>query len=110
MSSSVILHLSDLHFDSLETEDVAQARRAVALQGLIRALRQLFDIEPELRPGAICISGDIAYRGSRADYDLAEVWIQQLLQVLDLMPTDIIASAGNHDIIIRMPTTSSAFQ
>jgi 3',5'-cyclic AMP phosphodiesterase CpdA len=75
MPSFVLLHLSDLHFDALETEAVPQARRTVVLQGLVRALRDLLSTEPGLQPNALVIPGDIAYRGSRGDYYLAEVYL-----------------------------------
>ena len=72
MIKQVILHLSDLHFGCDKSES-ARAARKLALDGLASAIRSL---EPEWQPTILCISGDIACKGLKSDYDEALLGLQ----------------------------------
>lgn len=94
MSDTIILHLSDLHFGG-DWNPQRKAERQIVLGRLIELVAAQ---EAAWKPTCICISGDIAYRGKREDYDAAEEWLKKLLETLDLSFADVIPCPGNHDV------------
>ncbi|MCP4214982.1 MAG: hypothetical protein GY765_10005, partial [bacterium] len=91
--NKTILHLTDLHFgDSNETN---AAKRKNTLTELLVTLEAL---PPERKPHSIAISGDIGWNGTKKDYDIAEAWFKELLEMLHLSADDVIPAPGNHDI------------
>jgi hypothetical protein len=94
MSATTILHLTDLHFGMGSTpKDLAE--RKVALDGLFTALKGL---PAAWKPGIVCLSGDIGWRGAATDYAEAKKWLKLLLARLDLTANDLFLCPGNHDI------------
>jgi predicted MPP superfamily phosphohydrolase len=94
MTKQAILHLSDLHFGGDKSES-ARAARKLALDGLASTIRSL---ESEWQPTILCISGDIAFKGIKSDYDEASAWLRKLLADLKLSADHVLICAGNHDI------------
>jgi hypothetical protein len=94
MSDVTILHLSDLHFGG-DWGEQQRAERATVLSHLLDFVVRL---QSPWKPHCICISGDIAYRGSKSDYKEAEFWIGELLSRLGLTAVDLVVCAGNHDV------------
>ena len=93
-----ILHLSDLHFGAEPTNSISSHAVAKRKNTLAAFIESLNSINTELRPNIVVISGDIAWKGRRQDYDKAKTWLRKLLRILDLTPEDLILCAGNHDI------------
>ena len=93
-----ILHLSDLHFgrnnDSrFEKSDFFNKKK------IMNELLELFkEITVEDRPHHIVVTGDIAWKGKKSEFEEAFIWFEQLLQVLNLSGDDISFCVGNHDI------------
>ena len=99
MSSStqpynVILHLSDLHFGWDGRDQNKIAERTIALRELLSELQSL---ARSWKPGIICITGDIGWRGVENDYVEARNWIERLLEALNLESEALFLCAGNHD-------------
>lgn len=95
-----ILHLSDIHFGIEPTNDRLinnnqVAERELVLRGLKKKLKEL---DKEWEPDSLIISGDIAWRGKKGDYELAKVWLEELLQSLNINPNRMIVCPGNHDL------------
>jgi hypothetical protein len=91
-----ILHLTDIHFGWEGDNPSGQADRKVCLDGLLNEVKKL---EGSWRPTVICLTGDIAWRGSTSDYDEARTWLEGLLQVCGLTYAELVICPGNHDVI-----------
>lgn len=95
-NSQILLHLTDLHFGMNAKSVDENDNRTLSQQTLLATLRSL---PPEWKPTIICLSGDIGYFGSKGDYDLAKVWLDELLDVCGLSYDRVVVAAGNHDIV-----------
>jgi predicted MPP superfamily phosphohydrolase/energy-coupling factor transporter ATP-binding protein EcfA2 len=85
------LHLSDFHFRS----DQQWEQRPI-LEAL---LRELGDLDHDERPDLVFLTGDIAHRGKRAEYEQAERFFAQLAETLELDPRErFFVVPGNHDV------------
>jgi len=94
----VILHISDLHFGwDCKSEQALSERKVVLEQKFIRAVR---DLDPQLRPNVICITGDLGGRGQASDYILAGDWLDILLRDLKIGKEAVVICPGNHDVDI----------
>lgn len=89
-----ILHISDLHF---REDDPEADQRNIVLRGALDTIRTLADAGRP-RPGIVCVTGDIAWGGTRQDYDLANEWFEEVRSALDLSFEDFVLCPGNHDI------------
>jgi tetratricopeptide (TPR) repeat protein/3',5'-cyclic AMP phosphodiesterase CpdA len=100
-ATEVLLHLSDLHFGdhkypkNLSHAQAHKSGKKLILEALLKTLSIL---EDEWKPTAVCISGDIAFDGSKEDYLEAEEWIGKLLTLLKLTSDDLVMCPGNHDV------------
>lgn len=91
-----ILHISDLHFGmESEKDETKKAQRDNALKEMIKTLSNLKDGD---RPHIVVISGDIAWQGKESAYSIANEWISNLLNVLNVGKENLVVCAGNHDI------------
>jgi 3',5'-cyclic AMP phosphodiesterase CpdA len=90
----VILHISDLHF-GVPTPPAETVARQLALGSLGEHLAK---IEAEWRPTAVLVGGDLAWSGSRDEFDLCGEWLDALLRRLEVPKSALAACAGNHDI------------
>lgn len=91
-----ILHLSDLHFGWEGDAASGLADRKVCLDGLLSELKVL---DTKWKPSIICITGDIAWKGTAKDYEVAKKWLDELLEVCGLTYEQMVICPGNHDII-----------
>lgn len=91
------LHLSDLHFRKSHAYD-----ENVVLKALLRDLA-----EQQVRPDVIAVSGDIAFSGQPAEYDLARRFFDDLLQVTGLGKDRLFLVPGNHDIDRNLISTGA---
>jgi hypothetical protein len=86
-----VLHLSDFHFRASTTWDAntVLGRLAVDIGRMAR---------DGLAPDLIVLTGDIAYSGKAAEYDLARAWItRELLPAAKLGVDRLVIVPGNHD-------------
>ena len=101
-----LLHLSDLHIraDEEETTD-----RGMVLDPLLERLEA--DYNKGLRPELVLITGDIAFQGIEAEYELALPFLQNLLQILHLSPERLYMVPGNHDVYRKAyrPTETTTY-
>lgn len=99
MSTTTLLHLSDLHFGMEAKSDKEQslsAQRKNTLDTLEETLRGL---PREWRPDLVVISGDIAWKGRTGDYEAAAQWLtSNILEPWALKSSDLIICPGNHDL------------
>jgi DNA repair exonuclease SbcCD nuclease subunit len=51
------------------------------------------------RPDAVLISGDVAYQGSKEEYDFAYAWLEDLCKRCGTDLSTVFLIPGNHDII-----------
>ncbi|MEU8091667.1 metallophosphoesterase family protein [Micromonospora chalcea] len=98
--SSVILHLSDLHFGTdygFPVNPQAVPVLKVALDEVIEnGLVQLG--RPQV--GVVIVSGDITTRGEPDGFLEAQAFFERLLNRLNLTPDNLILVPGNHDILL----------
>lgn len=93
-----ILHLSDIHFGRNYPEygiKDAFEKKDQILEDLISCIA---NIEDGFRPEHIVVTGDIAWRGKKKDFDEAYEWFSKLLSVTGLQGKDITFCVGNHDV------------
>lgn len=94
-----VLHLSDLHFGMEPNQKVPSTvvdQRNLTLAELIKKLNQ---VGHKWRPHVVAITGDIAWKARKSDYQKAQKWLtEKLLPVLNLSPDKLIICPGNHDI------------
>jgi predicted phosphodiesterase/energy-coupling factor transporter ATP-binding protein EcfA2 len=86
------MHLSDLHVggEDWQRDDV--------LGALVRDLPELL-AERELRPDLLFVTGDVASRGRREEYDGAFVVLEKLTHALGLERREhVFLVPGNHDV------------
>ncbi|MCP4664102.1 MAG: hypothetical protein GY856_52630, partial [bacterium] len=86
------LHLSDFHFEVGERWD-----RRATLRSLLRHLGELK--QQDLAPDLVCVTGDVARRGGRHDFQQAERFFKELATTLELDPAErFFLVPGNHDV------------
>lgn len=85
------LHLSDLHFRVGQTWD-----QRTTLTALIRKLAELRD--KGLSPDLIFVTGDIAWSGKKDEYEQAERFFAQVMEVTEVPRERWFVVPGNHDV------------
>ncbi len=86
-----ILHISDLHIKEKEHFD-----RTLVLNPLIERVRK--DKKQGLGPELVVVTGDIAFKGVKEEYDQAKTFFDDLLQALGLENERLFIVPGNHDV------------
>ncbi|MCP4130523.1 MAG: AAA family ATPase [bacterium] len=94
MAKTQILHISDLHITG--NKDISK----------LTALGQLFDrIELDkkngFRPELVVVSGDVAFSGTKAEYNNAKSFFDSLLIQLNLPEDRLYIVPGNHDVDLK---------
>ena len=90
-----VIHLSDIHF---KESDNPVASRVDDIASAIFSLARSVD------KNLIAISGDIAFSGSKSEYDVATKFIEGLQAALENetgVAADVVVTAGNHDCILK---------
>jgi hypothetical protein len=86
------IHLSDLHIKA----DGDTAPQTAVLEDFLR------DIESRIgdfgKPQFVLISGDLAYSGREAEYEVASQFVGRLAAVLGMPTSDVFIVPGNHDV------------
>src|SRR5262245_51844881 len=89
------LHLSDIHFGQ------GPISRRWDQQLVLRALQEdLLRLEERQipNPDAVFITGDIAFSGSKSEYEGAARWIEELIAEIKVSPLEVLTVPGNHDV------------
>jgi len=92
-NKTTILHISDIHIESGTDK---KFDRSVVLDPLLKRVKE--DFNRGLKPEFIVVTGDIAYKGLKEEYDLATAFFNDLLTTLELGPDKIFIVPGNHDV------------
>ena len=88
------LHLSDLH---LKSEPGLGFNRKVVLEALWNDIDK--QIAKGIQPDFVVFTGDVAYRGTKREYELAgQHFFDPLLDVTGLSKDQLFIVPGNHDI------------
>lgn len=86
------MHLSDLHVSGPDWQ------RDDVLDALVRDLPELL-ADRELQPDLLFVTGDVATRGRREEYDGAQAVLERIVGTLGLEPTEhVFMVPGNHDV------------
>ncbi|MCP4698860.1 MAG: SUMF1/EgtB/PvdO family nonheme iron enzyme [Gammaproteobacteria bacterium] len=88
-----LVHLSDLH---LSADPEQRRNQDIVTRSLLDALRDLK--VNGLALDVIVITGDIAFAGKAADYQIAEDFCQKLLQTTGVTREHLYLAPGNHDV------------
>ena len=91
MKPIVWLHLSDLHFRASQAYDAN-----VVLKALLRDIAERIE-QGGLRPDFVAVTGDVAFSGKPAEYDLARQFFDDLLRTAGLGKDRLFLVPGNHD-------------
>lgn len=91
MTSLCILHISDLHIGKKEGFD-----RSLVLEPLVQRVTE--DKGNGLTPELVIVTGDIANKGIREEYDLAKGFLDDLMQAAGLPNEMLFIVPGNHDV------------
>ncbi|XHR84796.1 MAG: metallophosphoesterase [Gloeotrichia echinulata GP01] len=83
-----ILHLSDLHFGTTDNADLWQSQLAEDLR---------YELKCE-HLDALLISGDIANKSTKEEYEAAESFLDNLCDAFSIQRKHIVIVPGNHDI------------
>ena len=92
MNTITWLHVSDLHFRTSQAYDAN-----VVLRALLRDVAERIEQEG-LQPDFLAVSGDIAFSGQPAEYDLARRFFDDLLRTTELPKERLFLVPGNHDV------------
>lgn len=90
-----ILHLSDIHFSTKLNEE--RSLHTDVRDQLLNDLRDAM-IPQHGRIDKVLIAGDIAFSGTRAEYEEAAKWLHQVTTLVGCQPTDVLTVPGNHDV------------
>jgi formylglycine-generating enzyme required for sulfatase activity/predicted phosphodiesterase len=86
-----LLHISDLHFRAKDSWDADPVRNALIEDAFaLRSERGAVDL--------IVVTGDVAFAGVKAEYDLADRWLGALVLRLGVPRERVVLVPGNHDV------------
>ena len=86
------LQISDLHLRGSRAYDAN-----VVLKALLRDVGERIK-EDELRPDFVAVTGDLAFSGKPAEYELVRRFLDELLRVTGLDKGRLFLVPGNHDV------------
>ena len=92
-NKTTILHISDIHIESGPDK---KFDRSVVLDPLLKRVEE--DYKKGLQPELVAVTGDIAYKGIKEEYDLAAAFFTDLLDAVKLGGDKIFIVPGNHDV------------
>jgi len=91
--SATILHVSDTQFGRYHRFDPSDSLAGYLIRDVEKLLRD--DVPPI---DLVIVSGDIAERGKRPEYDQARTFIDQVGRALGLGHDRVVVVPGNHDV------------
>ena len=94
-----VLHISDLHYaDDSSAGQHVWSIGAQPGRNLVDALTSAIE-ESETRIGAVIVTGDLTFRGTRDEFKTASDELFRLTYSLELSLEHLIVVPGNHDIL-----------
>ncbi|EHI99072.1 metallophosphoesterase [Clostridium sp. DL-VIII] len=97
------IHVSDIHFNRYSGDDFDDnddLRNEMIRDIEKNAKKELKNVK------GILVCGDIAYSGQEEEYDIADNFLKNILNIFDLYEKDIYCVPGNHDIDQNIPNKS----
>lgn len=95
-ASVVLVHLSDLH--CRVGEHGREERNSFLREQIAADLPGVLDRVSAQGPRVVVVTGDIAFSGKAAEYDIARSWLHQLCDIVGTDPTRMLVVPGNHDV------------
>lgn len=92
IEKTTVLHISDIHIKSGPDK---KFDRSVVLDPLLKRIKEDYN---KFQPELVVVTGDIAYKGIKDEYDLAAAFFTDLLDAVKLSPDKIFIVPGNHDV------------
>ncbi|WLH84329.1 metallophosphoesterase [Pseudomonas sp. FP2338] len=92
----LILHLSDIHFRKQEIGTNQDPNFHLRHELVKDVIQQCERLGP---PGAIVISGDIAFAGDPDEYTFASNWLRDLCTACGCEMSAVFVVPGNHDVV-----------
>lgn len=86
------LHISDLHLRNSRAYDAN-----IVLKALLRDVGERI-AQDGLRPDFVAVTGDLAFTGKPAEYELVRQFLDELLRVTGLGKGRLFPVPGNHDV------------
>lgn len=90
----VLVHASDFHIKE-DDDDVLATSHDIRNLFVFDAQQQIARIG---RPNAVILSGDTAYQGAEAEYNVAREMLGQILDRLGIEHQQVFLVPGNHDV------------
>lgn len=97
------IHVSDIHFNRYSGDDFDDnddLRNEMIRDIEKNAKKELINVK------GILVCGDIAYSGQEEEYNIADNFLKNILNIFDLSEKDIYCVPGNHDIDQNVPKQS----
>lgn len=92
----VLLHISDIHFKSPECLTPSLDPNVPYRRHMLHDIRN--NISGLGSVSAILISGDIAFKGAKEEYQTAATWIGELCATVGCSHEQVYVVPGNHDV------------
>lgn len=89
-----IMQIGDLHFN----KDLEKAKKDIRKNYFEKMYQFLENENIEIPVDYLVVSGDIAFHAEKEEYDMAVIFFQKLMRILDLDPSHVIVCPGNHDL------------
>jgi predicted phosphodiesterase len=95
--SLILVHMSDIHFGQEKANKLLFVHED-ARERLLDDVRKFAgEISPK-RISGVVVTGDIAYGGTAAEYEVAGKWLDRLTEIIGCGRSDVQVVPGNHDI------------
>jgi predicted MPP superfamily phosphohydrolase len=91
----LLLNVSDIHFNHPACNSLMDADRPFRTRLIQDARARVADLGPV---GAILVSGDIAYRSLKKEYEAAYAWLTELAHSCGCPLERVYVIPGNHDV------------
>jgi 3',5'-cyclic AMP phosphodiesterase CpdA len=97
LHTQTLLWVSDPHF-STDNHDFPQHPAGVSRKNLSEAIRHDLEHEGITTVGALLISGDLTWRGTREEFEWATKFIHDITSWAKLTASQVLICPGNHDL------------
>jgi 3',5'-cyclic AMP phosphodiesterase CpdA len=97
LRTPTLLWVSDPHFSN-DHHDFPPLPAGVTRKNLSEAIRHDLEHEGITTVGALLISGDLTWRGTREEFEWAAKFIQDITSWAKLTPSRVVICPGNHDL------------
>ena len=91
----LLLHISDIHLKYPRCQTDQDPELYFRQELVTHAARQASDLGDV---DAIIVTGDIAFKGIKEEYDVAAAWLEQLANAIGCNKRRIYVVPGNHDV------------